>query len=81
MKFTLEKSDFKTLKKILQTLEMLQVDLRQKNAQETSKIPLQYFAYGFGAIEPMIFNTQSDFLEKIKKWGFSINPLTKQLKI
>ncbi len=54
--------------------------LRQKDAQETSKIPLKYFAYGFGAIEPMIFNTQSEFLEKIKKWGFSINPFNKTVK-
>ena len=32
---------------------------------------------GFGAVEPMIFKTQSEFLEKISKWNFSINPLTK----
>ncbi len=54
--------------------------LRQKDSNETSKIPLKYFAYGFGAIEPMIFNTQSEFLEKIKSWGFSINPLVKKIK-
>jgi len=50
--------------------------LRQKNSIETSKIPLKYFAYGFGAVEPMIFKTQSTFLEKIKKWNFKINPLS-----
>ena len=54
--------------------------LRQKDSKETSKIPLKYFAYGFGAIEPMVFNTQSEFLEKIKNWGFSINPLSKIVK-
>jgi len=54
--------------------------LRQKNPKETSKIPLKYFAYGFGAIEPMTFETQSEFLEKIKKWGFTINPLCKIIK-
>ena len=54
--------------------------LRQKNPQETSKIPLKYFAYGFGAIEPMKFKTQSEFLEKIKSWGFSINPIVKTVK-
>ena len=54
--------------------------LRQKNPEETSKIPLKYFAYGFGAIEPMIFKNQSEFLEKIKKWGFTINPLCKIVK-
>ena len=54
--------------------------LRQKDSRETSKIPLKYFAYGFGAIEPMIFSRQSEFLEKIKNWGFSINPLSKTVK-
>ena len=54
--------------------------LRQKNSIETSKIPLKYFAYGFGAIDPMIFETQFEFLHTIKKWGFSINPLCKIVK-
>tara|TARA_B100001057_G_C22831785_1_gene943666 strand:- start:638 stop:2428 length:1791 start_codon:yes stop_codon:yes gene_type:complete len=54
--------------------------LRQKDASETSKIPLRYFAYGFGAIEPMTFSTQVEFLTKIKSWGFSINPLYKIVK-
>ena len=49
--------------------------LRQKNPQETAKIPLKYFAYGFGLIEPMIFKTQSEFLEKICNWNFITNPL------
>jgi DNA ligase (NAD+) len=53
--------------------------LRQKNSKETSKIPLKYFAYGFGAVSPMIFKTQFDFLCKIKKWDFSVNPLSKIL--
>ena len=51
--------------------------LRQKNPKQTSKIPLKYFAYGFGAVEPMIFKEQSEFLTKISKWGFITNPLTK----
>ena len=54
--------------------------LRQKNSEETAKIPLQYFAYGLGAIEPMVFKTQSEFLDQIKKWGFKINPLVKIVK-
>ena len=51
--------------------------LRQKNPMETAKIPLKYFAYGFGAIEPMKFKTQSEFLSKISKWKFITNPLAK----
>ncbi len=54
--------------------------LRQKDPKETSKIPLEYFAYGFGVIKPMIFKTQIEFLTKIKSWGFSINPLSKIVK-
>ena len=50
--------------------------LRQKDSNETSKIPLKYFAYGFGAVSPMVFKTQSEFLQKIKKWNFSTNPLS-----
>jgi len=50
--------------------------LRQKNSKETSKIPLKYFAYGFGAVKPLIFKNQSEFLQKIKKWNFSTNPLS-----
>jgi len=51
--------------------------LRQKDSKQTAKIPLKYFAYGFGVIEPMIFKTQSEFIEKISKWGFSTNPYNK----
>ena len=54
--------------------------LRQKDPKETSKIPLKYFAYGFGAIEPMKFSTQFEFLKKIYDWGFSTNPLSLKLK-
>jgi len=48
--------------------------LRQKNSKQTEKIPLKYFAYGFGVVDPMIFKTQSEFINKINQWGFSINP-------
>ena len=51
--------------------------LRQKDPNETKKIPLKYFAYGFGAIDPYIFETQFEFINKIKKWGFNVNPLNK----
>ena len=38
--------------------------LRQKNPKETAKIPLKYFAYGFGKIDPMKLKKQSEFLKK-----------------
>ena len=54
--------------------------LRQKDSKATSRIPLKYFAYGFGAVVPMIFKTQSEYLDKINYWGFSTNPLIKKVK-
>ena len=54
--------------------------LRQKNSNETAKIPLRYFAYGVGEINLNFFTSQSDFLKKIKKWGFLVNPLSKIVK-
>ena len=44
--------------------------LRQKDPKETSKIPLKYFAYGFGAVEPMTFFKTIRIFGKNKKLGF-----------
>ena len=46
--------------------------LRQKDPKQTSKVPLKYFAYGFGQISPMIFKTQSDFLKSISEWDLKL---------
>ncbi len=54
--------------------------LRQKDSKITAGIPLQFYAYAFGNIEPMIFKTQSDFLKKISKWGFKTNPYNSIVK-
>ena len=35
--------------------------------KETEKIPLKYFAYGFGVIEPNNFKTQSEFIRQINR--------------
>ena len=47
--------------------------LRQKDSSATAKIPLQFFAYAFGDIDPLMFKNQTDFLKKINDWGFKIN--------
>jgi DNA ligase (NAD+) len=74
----ISKKDFKKIKeKFANPRNAAGGSLRQKDPNATSKIPLKYFAYGFGAVEPMIFKTQSDFLKKISKWGFKVNPLSK----
>ena len=54
--------------------------LRQKDPNETSKVPLKYFAYGFGKVSNMLFKTQEEFLRKIKKWEFVTNPLSSNVK-
>ncbi len=54
--------------------------LRQKDSTITASMPLQFFAYAFGNIEPMTFKTQSDFLNKISKWGFKTNPYNSIVK-
>ncbi len=75
------KSDFKNLKhSFANPRNAAGGSLRQKDPKETSKIPLKYFAYGFGVIEPMNFSKQSEYLEKIKNWGFTVNPLVKNVK-
>ena len=51
--------------------------LRQKNPNDTKKIPLKYFAYGFGAVSPLKFTQQYEFLKKMEEFGFRINPLIK----
>ena len=48
--------------------------LRQKKSTSTAKIPLKFFAYGFGQVEPFVFKKQSNFLKKINEWGFKTNP-------
>ena len=74
----ISKKDFLNLKnKFANPRNAAGGSLRQKESTETAKIPLQYFAYGFGAVEPMKFTTQSTFLKKINDWGFNINPLSK----
>ena len=43
-------------------------------------MPLRYFAYGLGSIEPQVFQSHAEFLNKITKWKFTTNPLTKVVK-
>ena len=72
----ISKKDFNKIKhKFANPRNAASGSLRQKDPVETSKIPLKYFAYGLGSINPMIFKKQSEFLETIKKWSFITNPL------
>ena len=72
------KKDFKSIeKKFANPRNAAGGSLRQKDFRETKKIPLKFFAYGFGVIEPMIYKSQSEFILKLKKWGFNVNSYNK----
>ena len=47
--------------------------LRQKDPNETKKIPLNFIAYTYGNFKNNNFKLQSDFLKDLKKWGFKTN--------
>ncbi len=51
--------------------------LRQKNPKVTSNIPLKFIAYTFGFCNNLNVNSQFDFLERLKEWGFKINKYNK----
>lgn len=54
--------------------------LRQKDSNNTSKIPLKFFAYGTIFKNHKMQNKQSKFLEFLKGEGFKINQLGKLIK-
>ena len=47
--------------------------LRQKNPNETKKIPLRFIAYTYGYNSDINFKKQSEFLSHLKDWGFKVN--------
>ncbi len=74
----ISKSDFKKInKKFANPRNAAGGSLRQKDPSETKKIPLKFVAYGFGSVEPKIFEKQSEYLKLLKTWGFNTNPLNK----
>jgi len=54
--------------------------LRQKNAEETKKIPLKFIAYSFGYSDQMNIDNQFEYLNKLKDWGFKTNPQNKLIR-
>ena len=51
--------------------------LRQKDPNETKKIPLRFIAYTYGFNSEINFKKQSEFLHLLKIWGFNINGYNK----
>ena len=75
------KSDFKNLSnKFANPRNAASGSLRQKNSSNTSKIPLKFFAYGTIFKNHNIEKNQSDFINKLKEFGFKTNPLSKIVK-
>lgn len=50
--------------------------LRQLDATITAKRPLNFFAYAWGEVSAEAWVTHADFIQRLKDWGFAVNPLT-----
>jgi len=53
--------------------------LRQKDSLVTSKIPLKFIAYTYGYAKNINIEHQTEFLAKLKLWGFKTNPFNKKI--
>ncbi len=77
----IKKSDFENLKsKFANPINAASGSLRQKNPQQTKKIPLNFIAYTFGYFKNKNIKKQSEFLSALKKWGFKISEHNKVFK-
>jgi len=74
----IQNSDFVKLKdKFANPRNAASGSLRQKNSDETKKIPLKFIAYTCGFEKGLKINNQTDYLKKLSDWGFKTNPLNK----
>jgi len=74
----LQNSDFDKLKeKFANPRNAASGSLRQKNPEETKKIPLKFIAYTFGYASEMKLDNQFRFIQKLNQWGFKTNHLNK----
>ena len=74
----IQNSDFKNLKeKFANPRNAASGSLRQKNPEDTKKIPLKFIAYTFGYEKGLKAKNQIDFLKNLDVWGFKTNPFNK----
>ena len=74
----IQNSDFDNLKeKFANPRNAASGSLRQKNSDDTKKIPLKFIAYTFGFEKGLKVNNQYDYLKKLSEWGFKTNPLNR----
>ena len=77
----IKNSDFTKLKdKFANPRNAASGSLRQKDPNETKKIPLRFIAYTFGYENGMKIKSQDEFLKNLSEWGFKTNPLNKIIK-
>ena len=71
-------SDFSKInKKFANPRNAASGSLRQKDPEETKKIPLKFIAYTFGYEEGLTTKNQSEYLKQLNEWGFKTNALNK----
>ncbi len=76
----IQNSDFSNFKdKFANPRNAASGSLRQKNSEDTKKIPLKFIAYTFGFEDGLKLKQQSDYLKKLDDWGFKTNPLNKKV--
>ena len=76
----IQNSNFESLKeKFANPRNAASGSLRQKNPEDTKKIPLNFIAYTFGFEQGLKQKNQSDYLKKLDEWGFKTNPLNKTI--
>ena len=74
----IQNNDFENLKeKFANPRNAASGSLRQKNPDDTKKIPLKFIAYTYGYQKGLKVKNQIDFLKKLDDWGFKTNPLNK----
>jgi DNA ligase (NAD+) len=74
----IQNSDFENLKeKFANPRNAASGSLRQKNSEDTKKIPLKFIAYTYGYEKGLKAKNQTDFLQNLNDWGFKTNPLNK----
>ena len=74
----IQNSKFKNLKeKFANPRNAASGSLRQKNPDDTRKIPLRFIAYTFGYQRGLKIKNQFEYLKKLNEWGFKTNPFNK----
>ena len=74
----IQNSDFVTLNKnFANPRNAASGSLRQKDPEETRKIPLKFIAYTHGYERGLNTKNQSDYLKQLNEWGFKTNSLNR----